>query len=143
LGHGHQPWKPSWTRQSAVWADGLSFGGYEQQSKTIAAYRRRIRNCAPVGTYVNEQVITTNFLFCHQDIKYAAAAGQRFAEGYRYMAAQNVFMRKVYPPHGLMRAPRKELAGILRKLTITSNSCYVSFRGWCADREPRRRREFQ
>jgi alkanesulfonate monooxygenase SsuD/methylene tetrahydromethanopterin reductase-like flavin-dependent oxidoreductase (luciferase family) len=95
---------------------GLSFGGYQQQEKVINEYRRRIRLCEPVGAFVNEQVNTTNFLFCHESLDYAAEAGRRLAEGYRYSAAQNVFIREVYPSrgypsHGLMPALRKELAG--------------------------------
>jgi len=95
---------------------GLSFGGYEQQEKVISEYRRRIQLCDPVGSFVNEQVNTVNFLYCHEDLKVAAAVGRRIAEGYRYSAAQQVFIREVYPSrgypsHGLMPSLRKELAG--------------------------------
>ena len=46
---------------------GLTFGGFAEQEKKIAEYRRRIKYCDPVGEFVNEQVNTVNFLYCHED----------------------------------------------------------------------------
>src|SRR6185503_5415056 len=46
---------------------GLTFGGFSEQETKIAEYRRRIKVCEPVGEFVNEQVNTVNFLYCHQD----------------------------------------------------------------------------
>jgi hypothetical protein len=42
---------------------GLTFGQFAEQEKRIAEYRRRIRNCEPVGAFVNDQVSTVNFLY--------------------------------------------------------------------------------
>src|SRR5687767_13353327 len=49
---------------------GLTFGGFAEQEKRIAEYRRGIQLCDPVGEFVNEQVNTVNFLFCHPDREY-------------------------------------------------------------------------
>ena len=46
---------------------GLTFGQFAEQEKRIAEYRRRIRICEPVGAFVNDQVSTVNFLYCHED----------------------------------------------------------------------------
>ena len=51
---------------------GLTFGGFAEQEKKIAEYRRRIQLCEPVGEFVNDQVSTVNFLYCHEDDAVAA-----------------------------------------------------------------------
>ena len=56
---------------------GLTFGGVAEQEKKIAEYRRRIQSCDPVGDFVNEQVNTVNFLYCHEDAETGVKTGQR------------------------------------------------------------------
>src|SRR5438067_7028876 len=46
---------------------GLTFGGFAEQEGKVKEYRRRIKSCDPVGEFVNEQVSTVNFLYCHED----------------------------------------------------------------------------
>ena len=46
---------------------GLTFGQFAEQEKKIAEYRRRIQLCTPVGEFVNDQVSSVNFLYCHED----------------------------------------------------------------------------
>ena len=46
---------------------GLTFGQFAEQEKKIAEYRRRIQLCNPVGDFVNDQVSSVNFLYCHED----------------------------------------------------------------------------
>ena len=58
---------------------GLTFGGFAEQEKKIAEYRRRIKLCDPVGDFVNEQVNTVNFLYCHEDDETGAKTGRRLA----------------------------------------------------------------
>jgi alkanesulfonate monooxygenase SsuD/methylene tetrahydromethanopterin reductase-like flavin-dependent oxidoreductase (luciferase family) len=76
---------------------GLTFGGIAEQEKKIAEYRRRIRQCDPVGDFVNEQVNTVNFLFCHEDLETGASTGQRLAGTFGYLAAQLLAAREAYP----------------------------------------------
>ncbi len=92
---------------------GLTFGGFEEQEKRIAEYRRRIRSCEPVGEFVNEQVNTVNFLFCHEDQEYAIRTGQRLAGTFNYLAEQLLAARQAYPTRsypnlGLLPALRRE-----------------------------------
>src|SRR5438094_1088119 len=54
---------------------GLTFGGFAEQEKKVKEYRQRIRSCEPAGAFVNEQVNTVNFLFCHDDLNYGVRTG--------------------------------------------------------------------
>ena len=56
---------------------GCAFGQFAEQEKKIAEYRRRIQLCNPVGDFVNDQVSSVNFLYCHEDYREAARAGLR------------------------------------------------------------------
>ena len=76
---------------------GLTFGGFAEQEKRIAEYRRRIQLCDPVGEFVNEQVNTVNFLYCHPDRDYGGKTGQRLAGSFNYMAAQLLAAREAMP----------------------------------------------
>jgi hypothetical protein len=92
---------------------GLTFGGFAEQEKKIAEYRRRIKYCDPVGSFVNEQVNTVNFLFCHEDNEYGAKTGQRLAGTFNYLAEQLLAARQAYPTRsypnlGLLPALRRE-----------------------------------
>ncbi len=75
---------------------GLSFGGFAEQDKKIATYRKRIQLCDPVGDFVNEQVATSNFLFCHEDDKIGLETGQRLGNTFNYLATQLISTREVY-----------------------------------------------
>ena len=95
---------------------GLTFGGFSEQEKRIAEYRRRIQLCEPVGAMVNEQVNTVNFLFCNEDRGYGGATGQRLAGTFTYMAAQLLAAREAYPTRsypsvGLLPQLRQEAEG--------------------------------
>jgi len=95
---------------------GLTFGGFAEQEKKIGEYRRRIQLCDPVGEFVNEQVNTVNFLFCHPDREYGGQTGQRLAGTFNYMAAQLLAAREAmptrsYPSLGLLPQLRQETAG--------------------------------
>ena len=75
---------------------GLTFGQFAEQEKRIAEYRRRIRICEPVGAFVNEQVATTNFLFCHEDEKTGVEMGKRLGNTFNYLATQLISTREVF-----------------------------------------------
>ena len=92
---------------------GLTFGGFAEQEKKIAEYRRRIKYCTPVGAVVNEQVNTVNFLFCHEDDEYGTKTGMRVSGTFNYLAEQLLAARQAYPTRsypnlGLLPALRKE-----------------------------------
>jgi alkanesulfonate monooxygenase SsuD/methylene tetrahydromethanopterin reductase-like flavin-dependent oxidoreductase (luciferase family) len=95
---------------------GLTFGGFKQQEENISRYRRIIQTCEPAGSFVNEQVATINFLFCHPELDYGAQTGMRLAGSFGYMAAQlmparEAFPTPSYPTAGLLPGLRQEAAG--------------------------------
>src|SRR5207245_580993 len=92
---------------------GLTFGGIAEQEIKIAEYRRRIRSCEPVGEFVNEQVNTVNFLYCHEDGETGVKTGQRLAGTFNYLASQLLAAREAYPTRsyptlGLLPQLRRE-----------------------------------
>ena len=95
---------------------GLTFSGFKENEQKIAEYRRRIRSCEPVGEFVNEQVATVNFLFCHEDLEYGATTGRRLSGTFNYLAALLLPAREAYPAQsypslGLLPQLRQEAAG--------------------------------
>jgi len=95
---------------------GLTFGGLAEQERKIKEYRRRIRVCEPVGDFVNDQVSTVNFLFCHEDAEQGVRVGRRLLGTFNYMAAQLLTAREAYPSKsyqtlGLLQALRQESSG--------------------------------
>ena len=59
-------------------------------------YRRRIRQCEPVGA-VNDRVATLNFLYCHEDAKQAAAAGMRMVGMFGLANSHLLWTREAFP----------------------------------------------
>jgi len=95
---------------------GLTFGQFAEQEKRIAEYRRRIRHCEPVGSFVNDQVSTVNFLYCHEDDATARATGRRMADTFNYLASQLVSAREAFPSRsyqslGLLPQLRRQATG--------------------------------
>ena len=95
---------------------GLTFGGFAEQETRIAGYRRRIQQCEPVGGFVNEQVNTVNFLYCHENLEAGVRTGQRLAGTFNYLAAQLLSAREAYPSRsypslGLLPQLRQEVSG--------------------------------
>ncbi len=75
---------------------GLTFGSFADQEKKVVEYRRRIQNCDPVGSFVNEQVATVNFLYCHEDATIGRETGRRMADTFNYLASQLISTRETY-----------------------------------------------
>ncbi|HUN49947.1 MAG TPA: LLM class flavin-dependent oxidoreductase [Candidatus Sulfotelmatobacter sp.] len=95
---------------------GLSFASFAEQEKKIATYRRRIQQCEPVGAFVNEQVATTNFLYCHEDDKIGLTTGRRLGDTFNYLATQlistrEVFASRSYQSLGLLPQLRRQATG--------------------------------
>jgi alkanesulfonate monooxygenase SsuD/methylene tetrahydromethanopterin reductase-like flavin-dependent oxidoreductase (luciferase family) len=108
---------------------GLTFSGFKENERKIAEYRRRIQSCEPVGAFVNEQVNTVNFLYCHEDMKTAVATGKRLTGNFNYLAAQLLAAREAYPAAsypslGLLPALRQEVAGPGDESGAPEGSCY-------------------
>ncbi|MGH2604937.1 MAG: hypothetical protein ACRDJ9_36770, partial [Dehalococcoidia bacterium] len=75
-----------------------------------------IKYCDPVGEFVNEQVNTVNFLYCHEDLEYGVKTGQRLSGTFSYLAAQLLPAREAYPAQsypslGLLPQLRQEASG--------------------------------
>jgi alkanesulfonate monooxygenase SsuD/methylene tetrahydromethanopterin reductase-like flavin-dependent oxidoreductase (luciferase family) len=89
---------------------GLSMGSYEAQEKKIKNYRNIIRNCDPVGSFVNEQVHTVNFLLCDEDGRKAARTGRRLLDTFNYATSHGVPIKEVYS------SPTYQIGGFLPTL---------------------------
>jgi alkanesulfonate monooxygenase SsuD/methylene tetrahydromethanopterin reductase-like flavin-dependent oxidoreductase (luciferase family) len=76
---------------------GVSGASAEEQKKRVQTYRQIIKNCEPVGEFVNEKVGTLNWLYCDEDPKAAEQYGQQLVQGFNYLNAQFVAIRQVYP----------------------------------------------
>jgi alkanesulfonate monooxygenase SsuD/methylene tetrahydromethanopterin reductase-like flavin-dependent oxidoreductase (luciferase family) len=95
---------------------GLTFGQFAEQERRIAEYRRRIQLCEPVGDFVNDQVSTVNFLYCHEDDERGRATGKRMADSFNYLASQLISAREAYPSRsypslGLLPQLRRQATG--------------------------------
>ncbi len=89
---------------------GLSFGSMADQERLIGNYRRIIKTCEPVGSFVNEQVATVSFMYCHEDDGEALRVGGLLNGGFRPLAAQFV-----HPPEALPSKPNP-MQGLLANL---------------------------
>jgi alkanesulfonate monooxygenase SsuD/methylene tetrahydromethanopterin reductase-like flavin-dependent oxidoreductase (luciferase family) len=95
---------------------GLTFGQFAEQEKKIAEYRRRIQLCTPVGEFVNDQVSTVNFLYCHEDDAVGRERGKKMADWFNYLASQLISVRETfpgrsYPSLGLLPQLRRQATG--------------------------------
>jgi hypothetical protein len=81
-----------------------------------ARRQRRIQLCNPVGAFVNEQVSTVNFLFCHEDDAEGSRIGRHMATTFNYLASQLVsareaFLSRSYQSLGLLPQLRRHAVG--------------------------------
>ena len=67
---------------------GLSPGGFADSEKKVLNYRKHIETCDPVGAFVNDKVLTVNFLSCCEDGDLGRRNGLKVASMFSYMAAQ-------------------------------------------------------
>jgi len=68
---------------------GLSPGGFADSEKKVLNYRKRIEVCDPVGAFVNDKVLTVNFLSCNEDGDLGRRNGLKVASMFSYMAASS------------------------------------------------------
>lgn len=95
---------------------GLTFGSFKEQAQKVENYRRIIRSCEPVSEFVNEQVATVNFLYCHEDGEKGVKTGRRMLGTFNFLAAQLLACREAYPTRsypslGLLPTLRREASG--------------------------------
>lgn len=76
---------------------GVSFGTPQEYRQRVKDYRRIIRNCEPVGEFVNEQVNGVTFLYVDETDEEAETWGSRLAFTFAYYAAHLVGITSVYP----------------------------------------------
>jgi len=91
---------------------GVNFTSFAEQERKVESYRRRIQNCDPVGDFVNDQLNTVNFLFCHDDSEVGVSTGRKMMGQFQYMAGQLDMAKEVYPTRayltaGLLASARK------------------------------------
>jgi alkanesulfonate monooxygenase SsuD/methylene tetrahydromethanopterin reductase-like flavin-dependent oxidoreductase (luciferase family) len=87
-----------------------------QQEKVLNSYRRVIKNCEPVGAFVNDTVATINFLYCDEDDKRALDIGGGITSMFMPLATQFLHNPEALPTKpgasgGLLAALRARLAG--------------------------------
>ncbi len=92
----------------------LVIGRPEELEGRFKEYRRIIQTCEPVGEFVNENIATVNFLYCHKDNETGVKTGQRLADTFGYMAAQvmqtrDAFPTPTYPTGGLLAGLRDKV----------------------------------
>jgi alkanesulfonate monooxygenase SsuD/methylene tetrahydromethanopterin reductase-like flavin-dependent oxidoreductase (luciferase family) len=95
---------------------GLTFGGFAEQDEKVKNYRQRIQQCTPVGEFVNDQVSTVNFLYCHEDDEEGVRIGRQLGTTFNYLASQLVSVREAYPSKsykslGLLPQLRRQATG--------------------------------
>ena len=92
---------------------GVTFTSFAEQEAKVKEYRRRVQHCNPVGSFVNNQVATVNFLYCHADNETGAKTGMNMIRHFNYMAAQldmakEAYPAKSYPAAGLLPSLRRQ-----------------------------------
>jgi alkanesulfonate monooxygenase SsuD/methylene tetrahydromethanopterin reductase-like flavin-dependent oxidoreductase (luciferase family) len=94
---------------------GVNFTTFAEQERKVREYRRRIQQCEPAGAFVNDQLNTINFLYCHDDSEVGVGTGRRMMGQFQYMAGQldmakEVYPTRAYPSAGLLAGARRQAA---------------------------------
>ncbi|MPY96140.1 MAG: LLM class flavin-dependent oxidoreductase [Acidimicrobiia bacterium] len=92
---------------------GVTFSSFKEQELKVQTYRKRIQTCTPAGAFVNEQINTVNFLYCHDDAGEAYRTGVGMMQNFQYLAGQldmakEAYPTKSYPTAGLLSAVRRQ-----------------------------------
>ncbi len=78
---------------------GVTLGTPADYKRLVADYRRIIRNCDPVGKFVNNQVNAASWLYCGEDPYEAKAVGGAAAFQFFQSAAHLLGLGGIYPSH--------------------------------------------
>jgi alkanesulfonate monooxygenase SsuD/methylene tetrahydromethanopterin reductase-like flavin-dependent oxidoreductase (luciferase family) len=76
---------------------GVTLGAPMDYQQMVKDYHRAIRNCEPVGEFVNEQVNGVAFMYCGEDDAEAKAVGGMAALQFGVRAAHLVGVGGIYP----------------------------------------------
>jgi alkanesulfonate monooxygenase SsuD/methylene tetrahydromethanopterin reductase-like flavin-dependent oxidoreductase (luciferase family) len=76
---------------------GVAAAGYAEQERRTRDYHRRIQNCDPVSSVVNDQITTLNYLYCHEDADRAAETGMRLVNLFGLTNSHLLWTREAYP----------------------------------------------
>jgi alkanesulfonate monooxygenase SsuD/methylene tetrahydromethanopterin reductase-like flavin-dependent oxidoreductase (luciferase family) len=76
---------------------GVAAAGYAEQERRTREYHRRVQNCDPVSSVVNDQVTTLNYLYCHEDGDRAAETGMRMVNQFGLTNSHLLWTREAYP----------------------------------------------
>jgi hypothetical protein len=95
---------------------GISYDPLPVQEKKLLEYRRRIKNCEPVGEIINNHCAALTFLYCNEDDKVGIKNGTNMFMHFGLLANQIVMCReayptKSYPSAGLLPAVRSQAQG--------------------------------
>jgi alkanesulfonate monooxygenase SsuD/methylene tetrahydromethanopterin reductase-like flavin-dependent oxidoreductase (luciferase family) len=80
-----------------IGALGVASASFKAQEETVRRYHDAIRTCEPVGKFVNEEVSAMNFLFCHEDRKYATKTGLDMLGTFGVLNTHQLWNREAYP----------------------------------------------
>lgn len=75
----------------------VSPGNVARNAPRFDAYRKAIRNCEPVGAFVNDRIAAVNWLFCHEDGDYARLQIEKMVHSFASIAAQTVEIAQSFP----------------------------------------------
>jgi len=92
---------------------GVSVGTPSEYEERVKAYRRIIRECEPVGEFVNEQVNGVTFLYVDETEEEARLWGSKLVYTFGLLAAHFTGVSSIYPTPaykvpGLLFALRRE-----------------------------------
>jgi alkanesulfonate monooxygenase SsuD/methylene tetrahydromethanopterin reductase-like flavin-dependent oxidoreductase (luciferase family) len=76
---------------------GVSSAGYEEQERRTREYHRRVQVCEPAGGFINDQVHTMNFLYCHEDYREARQVGLPMVNSFNVANTHLYWTREAYP----------------------------------------------
>ena len=83
--------------ERGIGALGVAPASYQEQERRTLEYHQRIELCEPVGGLVDNQVATLNFLYCHEDVKHAAARDMAMLGTFGLLNSHLLFTREAYP----------------------------------------------
>ncbi len=76
---------------------GVSIGTPQEYRKRVEDYRRVIKSCEPVGSFVNNQVNGVTFMYVDETDEEAGVWGTKLAYTFAYLAAHLVGISSIYP----------------------------------------------
>jgi alkanesulfonate monooxygenase SsuD/methylene tetrahydromethanopterin reductase-like flavin-dependent oxidoreductase (luciferase family) len=76
---------------------GVAAASFAEQERRTREYHRRIQQCDPAGSVVNDRVSTLNFLYCHEDPEIASERGLRLIGTFGVANAHLLWTREAYP----------------------------------------------